>query len=62
MEISASFIKITPLDGQYILAIVKGSPATQWPVHTGHWAGRPPCVMAGTHWPSGGETSLLNGQ
>jgi hypothetical protein len=45
----------------YIPAIGQGDLSNQWPVHTGHWAGRPLRSMAGKYQSLGRETSPING-
>jgi hypothetical protein len=49
------------IDGRYIPAIGRGDLPDQWPVHTGHWAARPPCSMASTYRSSIRKVSLLDG-
>jgi hypothetical protein len=65
------------IDGRYTTTIGRGDLPDWWLVHTGHWAGRPSWLLAGTtgHWvgrsswsmartyrPLGRETSQLFGQ
>ncbi|PLW42895.1 hypothetical protein PCANC_17746 [Puccinia coronata f. sp. avenae] len=49
------------IDDWYVPAIGREDLPDRWPVHTGHWAARPPCSMASTYRSSSRKVSLLDG-